>query len=71
MRGWVYVTPEGERSKPFATYSDAVIEAVYFCAFRLGSRLGVLCSFKRLSPAEAQSTFRDLEPEGWKIEGVR
>lgn len=70
MRAWQYVTPEGDRSRPYDTRAEAVVEAVYFCAFRMCVRLGVVCSLKRLPEHEAEKTFREIEGEGWKVEGV-
>ncbi|MBV6638330.1 MAG: hypothetical protein KI788_20785 [Mameliella sp.] len=71
MRGWQFITPAGHRSKAYPSRSEAVIEAVRFMVVQLFARLGVIAEPERLSPQEAEETFRELEPEGWKIEGVR
>lgn len=69
MRGWQFITPAGHRSKAYPSRSEAVIEAVRFMVVQLFARLGVIAEPER--PQEAEETFRELEPEGWKIEGVR
>lgn len=71
MRAWTFITPEGRRSAPYPTRSKAVVEAIHLCVARFCARIGADVEVNRLPPEEAEATFRDIEPEGWKVEGMR
>lgn len=68
---WQYVTPEGHRSAPYASRSEAVIEMVRFCAVRTFAALGVIAEPKRLSLFAAEEVARDIAPDGWRVEEAR
>lgn len=68
---WSFVTPEGDRSPPFASQAEATVELVVFCARRTFAKCGVFAEPKRLPFAEAEPLARELQAQGWTVERAR